>query len=244
MMSWFSGKKILPALDLKRIPLHVAIVMDGNGRWAQKRGLPRVAGHRAGLDSAKRAIEEASRLGIRYLTLYTFSTENWRRPKEEVDFIMSLPEEFWRKERKLIDEEDVRLMILGDLDGLPESTRSVSLEAMEATKGRGGLTVNLALNYGSRAEILRAAAIFAKRFPAGGTEEDFAQCLYTAGMPDPDLLIRPGGERRISNYLLWQLAYAELVFTDQLWPDFSAKDLHEALVEYQGRDRRRGGLSK
>lgn len=243
-MSWFLGKRDLPALDMDRIPVHVAIVMDGNGRWAQKRGLPRVAGHRAGLDSAKRIIEEAGRLGIKYLTLYTFSTENWKRPKEEVDFIMSLPEEFWHKERRLIDENDVRLNILGDVDGLPESTRRVSLEAMEVTKGRSGLTVNLALNYGGRAEILRAAKAFAKRFPDGGTEADFAECLYTGGMPDPDLLIRPGGEKRISNYLLWQIAYAELIFTDQLWPDFTEKELREALIEFQGRDRRRGGLSK
>lgn len=231
------------ALDLENIPVHIAIVMDGNGRWAAKRGLPRVAGHRAGLDAARTIMEEAARLGVKYLTLYTFSTENWKRPQEEVDFIMSLPEEFWTRDRSRIDEQDIRLTILGDLDGLPESTKRVSLEAMEATRDRKGLTVNLALNYGGRDEIVRAAKAFATAYPDGvGTEQDFATFLYTGNMPDPDLLIRPGAEKRISNFLLWQLAYTELVFTDCLWPDFNIKHLQEAILEYQSRDRRRGGL--
>jgi len=230
-------------IDRDRIPAHIAIVMDGNGRWAQKRGLPRIAGHRAGLESARVVIEEASALGVKYLTLYTFSTENWKRPKDEVDFIMSLPEEFWRRDRDRILCNAIRLNILGDLDGLPEHTRRVSLEAMEATSEHRGLVVSLAMNYGGRAEILRAARLFAAAHPHGnGTEADFAKYLYTADMPDPDLLIRPGAEKRISNYLLWQLAYAEMVFSDSLWPDFSATHLREAIIEYQGRHRRRGGL--
>lgn len=230
-------------LDPKKIPVHIAIVMDGNGRWAAKRGLPRVAGHRAGLDSARAIMEESARLGVKYLTLYTFSTENWKRPQEEVDFIMSLPEEFWTRDRSSIDKMDIRLNILGDIDGLPDSTRRVSLEAMDATHNRKGLTVNLALNYGGRAEIVRAAKAFATAYPHGdGREQDFANFLYTANMPDPDLLIRPGAEKRISNFLLWQLAYTELVFTDCLWPDFNVKQLQSAIIEFQTRDRRRGGL--
>lgn len=237
------GRNKNRVLDPGKIPVHIAIVMDGNGRWAAKRGLPRVAGHRAGLDSARTIMEESARLGVKYLTLYTFSTENWKRPQEEVDFIMSLPEEFWTRDRSRIDERDIRLNILGDLDGLPESTRRVSLEAMDATHNRKGLTVNLALNYGGRDEIVRAAKEFVKAYPDGtGSEQDFAKFLYTADMPDPDLLIRPGAERRISNFLLWQLAYTEMVFTDCLWPDFDAKQLHDAILDYQTRDRRRGGL--
>ncbi|KAF0195448.1 MAG: undecaprenyl diphosphate synthase [Bacillota bacterium] len=237
------GRNKNKALDPRKIPMHIAIVMDGNGRWAAKRGLPRVAGHRAGLDSARAIMEESVRLGVKYLTLYTFSTENWKRPQEEVDFIMSLPEEFWTRDRSSIDEMDIRLNILGDLDGLSESTRRVSLEAMGATHKRKGLTVNLALNYGGRAEIIRAANAFAKAYPTGeGSEQDFAKFLYTSDMPDPDLLIRPGAEKRISNFLLWQLAYTEMVFTDCLWPDFNVKQFQDAILEYQTRDRRRGGL--
>ncbi|MBS3872661.1 MAG: di-trans,poly-cis-decaprenylcistransferase [Firmicutes bacterium] len=229
------------ALDISNLPCHVAIVMDGNGRWAERRGLPRVAGHRAGLAAARTIITESARLGIKFLTLYTFSTENWQRPREEVDFLMRLPEEFWRKEKKMLEERDVRINVLGDIAGLPEATRRVTLEAMSATKDRQGMTVNLALNYGSRAEILRAARLYAERFPdASGDEAAFAQCLYSAGMPDPDLLLRPGGEKRLSNFLLWQAAYAEIVFSDVNWPDYGVKHYHAALVEYQKRNRRRG----
>lgn len=232
------------AVDINKLPLHVAIVMDGNGRWAERRGLPRMAGHRAGLVAARTIIAESARLGIKFLTLYTFSTENWQRPREEVDFLMRLPEEFWRKERKLLQEQDVRLNVLGDISGLPEATRRVTLEAMSATKDHGGMTVNLALNYGSRAEILRAARLYAERFPDGsGDEADFAQGLYSKDMPDPDLLLRPGGEKRLSNFLLWQCAYTEIVFSDVNWPDYGVKHYHAALVEYQKRNRRRGGTT-
>lgn len=223
-------------------PAHVAIVMDGNGRWAERRGLPRTAGHRAGLESARRVIKEAAQLGIKYLTLYTFSTENWSRPPGEVEFIMSLPGEFWRRERPSLQEANVRIKVLGDIKALPWATRQTVEEAVMATRGASGLTVNLALNYGARAEIMRAARLFAERCALTGTEADFAACLYTEGLPDPDLLIRPGGEKRISNFLLWQLAYTELFFVEKLWPDFDGSDLVEVIKEYQGRSVRRGGL--
>ncbi|MBS3939229.1 MAG: di-trans,poly-cis-decaprenylcistransferase [Peptococcaceae bacterium] len=226
-----------------KIPRHVAIVMDGNGRWAQKRGLPRMAGHRAGLSAARIAIEECAALNIQYLTLYAFSTENWQRPRAEVEYLMSLPEEFWRKERKFFEERELRLNILGDMSGLPETTRRVLLEAMSTTNERTKLTVNLAMNYGGRAEILRAAKLYALRFPDGsGDESAFAKCLYTADMPDPDLLIRSGGEKRLSNFLLWQCAYAEIVFSDTYWPDFGARQFRDAVAEFQKRQRRHGGL--
>jgi undecaprenyl diphosphate synthase len=223
-------------------PTHVAIIMDGNGRWAERRGLPRSAGHRAGLESARKVIQEAARLGIKYLTLYAFSTENWKRPPGEVEFIMSLPGEFWRKERPALQEANVRIKILGDIKALPLGTRQAVEEAVAATSEASGLTVNLALNYGARAEIMRAARLFAERHARTGTEADFAACLYTDGLPDPDLLIRPGGEKRISNFLLWQLAYTELFFVEKLWPDFDGSDLGEVILEYQGRSIRRGGL--
>jgi len=223
-------------------PTHVAIIMDGNGRWAERRGLPRSAGHRAGLESARKVIQEAARLGIKYLTLYAFSTENWKRPPGEVEFIMSLPGEFWRKERPALQEANVRIKILGDIKALPLGTRQAVEEAVAATRTASGLTVNLALNYGARAEIMRAARLFAERHARTGTEADFSACLYTDGLPDPDLLIRPGGEKRISNFLLWQLAYTELFFVEKLWPDFDGSDLGEVILEYQGRSIRRGGL--
>jgi undecaprenyl diphosphate synthase len=224
------------------IPTHVAIIMDGNGRWAERRGLPRSAGHRAGLESARRVIKEAARLGIKYLTLYAFSTENWKRPPAEVEFIMSLPVEFWHRERSALREANVRIKVLGDINALPLTTRQVVEEAVASTREASGLTVNLALNYGGRADILRAARLYAKRNSLLGTEADFAACLYTEGLPDPDLLIRPGGEKRISNFLLWQIAYTELFFVDKLWPDFDGGDLAEIIEEYQGRSVRRGGL--
>jgi len=225
------------------MPCHVAVVMDGNGRWAMERGLPRVAGHRTGLAAARTIIEESVALDIKYLTLYAFSTENWQRPRDEVDYLMRLPAEFWRKEQKLFAERDIRINIIGDISALPEHARRVLLEAMSLTKDRTKLTVNLALNYGGRAEILRAAKLYAKRDPDGvGGEELFNDCLYTAKMPDPDLLIRSGGEKRLSNFLLWQCAYTEIVFCETYWPDFGATHYREALAEYQRRQRRRGGL--
>ncbi|MBT9134212.1 MAG: Ditrans,polycis-undecaprenyl-diphosphate synthase ((2E,6E)-farnesyl-diphosphate specific) [Firmicutes bacterium] len=238
----FRRKLSLPASDASPLPSHIAIIMDGNGRWAERRGLPRTAGHRAGLESTRRVIKESVRLGIKYLTLYTFSTENWKRPSTEVEFIMSLPGEFWRRERSALEEANVRIKVLGDINGLPLATRHVILEAVAATQNASGLTVSLALNYGGRAEIVRAARLFMERYGIVGNEADFATGLYTAELPDPELLIRPGGERRISNFLLWQLAYTELFFVDKLWPDFDGNDLVRVIEEYRGRSVRRGGL--
>jgi len=241
-MSFFSRQGKDPAVVASKVPAHVAIIMDGNGRWAARRGLPRTAGHRAGLESARRVIREAGRLGIKYLTLYTFSTENWKRPPAEVDFIMNLPGEFWHSERRALEEANVRLKILGDLCALPAATRVVVEEAVAATRDALGLTVSLALNYGGRAEILRAAQLFVERYAGRGTEADFASCLYTEDLPDPDLLIRPGGEKRISNFLLWQLAYTEMIFLDKFWPDFTGSDLVQAVQDYQARVIRQGGI--
>jgi len=225
------------------LPNHVAIVMDGNGRWATARGLPRVAGHRAGLATARTIIEESATLGVKYLTLYAFSTENWQRPPDEVDYLMRLPAEFWRKEQKLFADREIRINVIGDLSALPAHTRDVMVEAMHLTQDRTKLTVNLALNYGGRAEILRAVKLFAEIDPLGvGGEKLFSECLYTAQMPDPDLFIRSGGEKRLSNFLLWQSAYAEFVFCDTYWPDYTVTHFREALADYQRRQRRRGGL--
>ncbi len=235
-------RKTSPISTTSPLPTHIAIIMDGNGRWAERRGLPRTAGHRAGLESARRIIKEAVRLELKYLTLYTFSTENWKRPAEEVEYIMSLPAEFWRKERAALVEANVRLKVLGDLNGLPPETRHVVDEAVATTHNARGLTVSLALNYGGRAEIVRAARLFAERYAAAGSENDFAACLYTEDLPDPELFIRPGGEKRISNFLLWQLAYTELFFMDKPWPDFDGSDLVRVIEEYRGRSVRRGGL--
>lgn len=228
------------------LPRHVAIVMDGNGRWAEKRGLPRNIGHRRGLDTARRIMEEAARLGIAHLTLYMFSTENWKRPREEVDFLMALPGEFWRKEKESLKQHNIRLRALGDMRGLPQETQDVLAEALAATAHRTGLSVNLAINYGGRQEILRGAQALSRLKSeeiAAITEEQFASLLYTEEIPEVDLLIRPGGELRVSNFLLWQIAYAELVFSNTLWPDYRISDFHKALADFQQRKRRRGGLS-
>jgi len=238
-----SGKEDVEPVD---VPLHVAIIMDGNGRWATHRGLPRTVGHRRGLESARRIIEEAVRLGVSYLTLYMFSTENWKRPKDEVDFLMSLPQEFWRRERSTLAKQDVRVRVLGNIAALPEETRAVLLEAVEETKDRQGLTVNLAVNYGGRDDILQAAVKYVRcldQAEVQPSEDGFSRFLYTSGIPDPDLLIRPGGEQRISNYLLWQMAYTELVFSETLWPDYSAGEFRKAIMEYCARERRRGGIN-
>lgn len=232
-------------IDLSSLPCHVAIVMDGNGRWAERRALPRNAGHRRGLEAARKIMEEAARLGVAHLTLYMFSTENWKRPKEEVDFLMSLPGEFWRREKETLERHNIRLRVLGDIAALPEATRNVLEEALHATLHRTGLSVNLAINYGGRQDILQGAKSLAKLDSADLSalgEEDFASFLYTADIPEVDLFIRPGGELRVSNFLLWQIAYAELDFSETLWPDYSIAEFHQALASFQHRKRRRGGL--
>lgn len=228
------------------IPQHVAIIMDGNGRWAKKRGLPRVAGHRAGMQRVKEITQACDEMGIRYLTLYAFSTENWKRPQEEVNFLMRLPEEFLRRELGELVEKNVRLQLLGDERDLPEHTRRAIQEGIAATRNNTGLVLSFAVNYGGRAELLQAFMQLIQDVKAGMldadklTEDDIQRRLYTAYLPDPDLLIRTSGELRISNFLLWQIAYTELYFTNVCWPDFTRKDLQEAIASYQSRVRRYG----
>lgn len=238
---------LLAKLDLSRLPRHIAIIMDGNGRWAQKRHLPRVAGHRAGTQSARMAIETCARLHIEALTLYAFSVENWRRPKTEIEFLMQLLREYLRKEMPLLQKNNIRMRFLGRADELPEGVQKDTREATENTAKNTGMVLNIALNYGGRAEIVDAInAILATRNghqpPEPITEEDLNQHLYTADLPDPDLLIRTSGEMRVSNFLLWQIAYAEISVTETLWPDFNRPRLLEALLDYQKRERRYGAI--
>jgi undecaprenyl diphosphate synthase len=233
-------------LDSAAIPAHVAIIMDGNGRWAQRRGLSRSEGHRAGTRTAKAVVTRARELGVKHLTLYTFSRENWSRPKDEVALIFDLLVEYMKGELANLLEQDIRLKVLGDFDGLPFVARQSLAHVMAKTAGCRAMTLNLALNYSGREEILRAGRALAQKCvegllaPRDITEAAFASELYTAGQPDPDLIIRTSGELRLSNYLLFQAAYAEFYFTDTLWPDFDAVELERALAHYQSRQRRFG----
>ena len=238
------------APDPARMPRHVAIIMDGNGRWAKRRLQPRALGHRAGVEAMRAIIRESSDLGIEALSFYAFSTENWSRPAEEVGALMALLVEFFGREIDELHRNRVRIRILGDVDGMPEPQRGLLREAMERTGGNGGLQLNLAINYGARAEITRAARVLAEQAASGALnpsdidEDRVSAALYTAGLPAVDLLIRTSGERRMSNFLLYQCAYAELVFTDTLWPDFDVAAYHRALTDYQGRRRRFGGVGE
>lgn len=233
-------------IDLKKIPVHVAIIMDGNGRWAKMRNLPRTSGHEAGVEAVREVVKTASELGIKFLTLYTFSIENWKRPQEEVAALMRLLSRTTRREIDELNRNKVRLITTGRIDGLSFSRRQVLKYAMDKTKENTGLVLNLALNYGGRTEIIDAVKRIAKlvkegKIKAGEIDESlFNQYLYTAGLPDPDLLIRTSGEMRISNFLIWQTSYTELYITNVLWPDFGRKELLEAIIEYQKRERRFG----
>lgn len=238
-------------LDVSRIPSHVAVIMDGNGRWAKKRALNRLRGHKAGIEAVRETIRCASDLGVRYLTIYSFSTENWKRPEDEVDGLMDLFAKTMLAEVDGLHEENVRVMTIGDLSVLPNETREAFREAWEKTRDNTGMTLVVAVNYGSRQEIVRAAGRLVDRAlaareagqePASVTEQALEAELYTAGIPDPDLLIRTSGEMRLSNFLLWQLAYTEFVSSQVLWPDFDRYELLRALLEYQGRDRRYGAV--
>jgi undecaprenyl diphosphate synthase len=238
---------LVEKLDLTRLPRHVAVIMDGNGRWAQKRHLPRIAGHRSGTQSARTTIETCARLKIEALTLYAFSVENWRRPKTEIDFLMALLREYLRKEMPLIQKNNIRMRFLGRMDELPTGVQNDVRDAMEKTAGNQGMVLCVALNYGGRAEIVDAMnAILSEGnghgIPRKVTEEQLSRHLYTEGLPDPDLLIRTSGEMRVSNFLLWQIAYAEIFVTETLWPDFNRARLLEALLEFQKRERRYGGI--
>lgn len=233
---------------LANVPEHVAIIMDGNGRWANERGLPRVAGHRNGMAAVKRIAVAASELGIRILTLYAFSTENWKRPKDEVDFLMKLPQQFLTQELGELMANNVQVRMMGWKDGLPDHTLAAVETAIEQTRNNTGLILNFALNYGSRKELLCGIRHIAEQVrdgqlaPGDITEELVSAHLLTGGLPDPDLLIRTSGEMRISNFMLWQIAYSELVFVDVYWPDFSVEHLHEVLNQYQMRNRRFGAV--
>ncbi len=231
-------------IDGKRLPAHVAITMDGNGRWAKAKNLDRNAGHSAGAEAAREITEVSARLGIPYLTLFTFSSENWQRPPGEVQFLMDMLYENLLNRHSLLDDNDIRLKIIGDLAKLPGKLREKLLDSEERSRGHKRMQVNLALNYGSRQEILHAVReIVSSKIAAKAIDERlFSGFLYTAGCPDPDLLIRTSGELRISNFLLYQIAYSELYFTPTLWPDFRARELFRAIIDYQGRERRFGSI--
>lgn len=238
----------LSDINLETIPSHVSIIMDGNGRWATARGLDRTEGHKAGVLSLRESVTTSVRLGLDVLSVYAFSTENWKRPQHEVDLLMRLFAETLLKELPLFYQENVKLRFFGDLEALPEKTRKTFQRGLDETAQNTGMTFALAVNYGSRAELIRAAVFLANQIAEGKvsadsvTPSDFEKYLYTAGLPDPDLLIRTSGELRLSNYLLWQLAYSELYVTQTYWPDFSKWDFLRAIKDYQGRERRFGGV--
>jgi undecaprenyl diphosphate synthase len=231
-------------VDFERLPAHVAVIMDGNGRWAAQRHLPRVEGHRAGIDSVRDIVEGSARIGIKVLTLYAFSVENWKRPAAEVSTLMMLLKRYLRSELNTLLRNNIKFRVVGRMEDLAPDVQRELRDAEERTASNGGMQFNIALNYGGRAEIVEAARRMALDgvAPEQIDETRFASYLYTAGQPDPDLLIRTSGEMRVSNFLLWQIAYAEIWVTDTLWPDFRQRHLLEAVVAYQKRDRRYGGI--
>ena len=236
----------MSSLDLTRIPNHVAIIMDGNGRWARKRGLIRSLGHENGVDALRRIATRSAELGVRYLTVYAFSSENWQRPKSEVDALMGILVSALKRELKTLNDNSIKLNAIGDLDSLPKNCRAELEEVREKTARHEHMTLTLALSYSARDELVRAARSLAEAAVEGRIKTEdidatlLRSALYSHPLPDPDLLIRTSGEYRISNYLLWQIAYAELYFSDKLWPDFTAADFDQALIDYQSRDRRFG----
>lgn len=238
---------------MDRVPAHVAIIMDGNGRWAKKRFLPRIAGHKEGMETVLKITRAANDLGVKVLTLYAFSTENWKRPSKEVNYLMSLPVTFFNKFVPELIAQNVRVNVMGYIDQLPVKTQQAVKDAIAKTANNTGMVLNFALNYGGRAEIVSAVQNIAQKVAAKTMdvadidEQVVSQALMTGSLgqyADPDLLIRTSGEERISNFLLWQLAYSEMVFTDVLWPDYSAEDLKYAIIKYQQRDRRFGGVQE
>jgi undecaprenyl diphosphate synthase len=248
ILAWVSPgspeESLARQVDFDRLPAHVAIIMDGNGRWAAKRRLPRVEGHRAGIDAVRDAVETSARLGIGVLTLYAFSVENWKRPRTEVSMLMTLLKRYLRLELDTLLKNDIRFRVIGRPDELAPDVREELARAVDRTSRNVGMQFNIALNYGGRAEIVDAVRrLIESGVPAADVDEKrLSDALYTAGQPDPDLLIRTSGEMRISNFLLWQIAYAEIWVTDTLWPDFRCRHLLDAVVAYQKRDRRYGGI--
>lgn len=243
-------QKLLNSINMDKIPQHVAIIMDGNGRWAQKRGLPRYAGHKAGVEALKEIVKACIELNIKILSVFAFSTENWKRPKEEVSILMDLLTKHLALEKDELHKNGVKINCIGSLDKLPETAQNEIAKAYELTKDNQKLILNIALNYGGRLEIIEAAKKLAVNICSGRinadevTEEIFASFLFTHGQPDPDLLIRPSGEMRLSNFYLWQTAYTEIYVSNVYWPDFRKNDLVEAIIDYQNRDRRFGGINK
>ncbi len=249
-------ESLVRAIDFARLPSHVAVIMDGNGRWAQNRRLPRVGGHRAGIESVRDVVEASARLGLQVLTLYAFSKENWKRPRAEVNTLMALLKEYLNRELATLIRNDIRFRVIGRIEELDPSVQRELRKAMDRTEHLGGLTFNIALSYGGRAEIVDACRELLSEMAGEGMadqedlqdalaaidETSFSRHLYTAGQPDPDLLIRTSGELRVSNFLLWQIAYAEIWVTETLWPDFRCKELLRAILDYQKRDRRYGGV--
>lgn len=248
LFGFLKRKKIEHEIDMSRLPQHIGVIMDGNGRWAKKRGLPRSAGHKAGAESLKKIVTEANNMGIKYITVYAFSTENWKRPQAEVDYLMSLLMDYLVNAEKTLAGENVRIRAIGSRAELSEEMRRQIKKTEELTSNRTGIVMNIALNYGGREEIVHAARELGKKVKAGAlapediTERDIEENLYTANQPDVDLLIRTSGEQRLSNFMLWQVSYAEMVFVNKLWPDFKPQDLRECILAFQGRGRRFGGI--
>jgi undecaprenyl diphosphate synthase len=254
MMDWIKklGKKNIKSIQMRvleqKVPEHVAIIMDGNGRWAKKRGLPRIAGHHSGMKAVKRITIAADAIGVQILTLYAFSTENWSRPKDEVDYLMKLPQQFLLLELAELIAKNVQVRVIGWREGLPDFTLEALDEAVKKTKHNTGLILNFALNYGSRKEMLEGMKLMNADILSGKIQDNqvdealFSSYLQTSELPDPDLLIRTSGEQRLSNFMLWQLAYTELYFASCYWPDFSNETFYQAIEQYQQRIRRYGGL--
>ena len=226
----------------KGVPRHIAIIMDGNGRWAERRGLPRTAGHIAGAETFRKIASHCREIGLEYLTVYAFSTENWKRPEDEVNTIMGLLEKYLLEALKTLERDKFRICFFGDTGVLSPKLQALIAEAVEKSRRFDDCQVNICLNYGGRSEILRAARLYAENPTVELTEEVFSEYLYSSGLPDPDLIIRPSGEFRLSNFMLWQMAYAELYFSDKLWPDFGAADVDLALEAYNSRNRRYGDV--
>jgi undecaprenyl diphosphate synthase len=242
--------ELFKQIDLARLPQHVAVIMDGNGRWAKARSLPRVSGHRQGIKSVRDIVETSARLGLKVLTLYAFSVENWKRPRTEVNTLMNLLREYLHKELKMLLKNNIRFQVIGRWQELPDAVSRDLIWGMDKTKANTGLLFNIALNYGGRTELVDAFRSIYRELNENGrdsealTEETISKHLYTSGIPEPDLLIRTSGELRISNFLLWQIAYAEIWVTDVLWPDFRKPHLYQAIIDFQKRERRYGGITK
>ncbi len=245
---FFARKKKKEEIDMTRLPVHIGVIMDGNGRWAKRRGLPRSAGHQAGADTLKKIVTECNKMGIKYITVYAFSTENWKRPKDEVDFLMNLLMSYLLDAERTLAGENVRIRAIGSRAELSEEMQAQIIKTEEFTSKNDGIVMNIALNYGSREELVRAVRNISEKVKNGEMQTEdinadtISSELYTGGQPDPDLIIRTSNEQRLSNFMMWQASYSELYYTKTLWPDFSVSHLYDAILEYQKRDRRYGGV--